>query len=58
MDVTNELEEVGFLLTHNGLITILKNVAHAAVPAIEPASMAGEQRAHGVRQRRGARLEK
>jgi hypothetical protein len=46
MNVTHQLEQIGFFLADDGFITVLKEVPGAAVAAVERDRVAGQQSAH------------
>jgi hypothetical protein len=41
MDITDQLQKIGFLLAENGFITILKKMTAPAVPPIEVYGVSG-----------------
>jgi hypothetical protein len=48
--VPYQLEEVGFFLHHDGLISILEEVTHSTVATIERSRIARQQRAEASRE--------
>jgi hypothetical protein len=46
MNVTHQLEQIGFFLADDGFITVLKEVPGAAVAAVEGDRITGQQSAH------------
>jgi hypothetical protein len=45
-DVSHKLQQVGFLLAEDGLVTVLKKVTAPAVPPVERNHIAGQQSPH------------
>ena len=46
MNISDQFEQVGFLLADNGLVPVLENMPGAAMPSIESNGISGEQTAH------------
>jgi len=46
VEVADELEQVGFLLTQDGLVPVLKEIAVAPVAPVEIGRISGEESPH------------